>query len=259
MGDKSLQEENDILKRKLDNLKKWAIKEISSKKLDYDELRDWYCKIYNSDKKEIEKEILSKIINFLWEEIVSSISYKFIEYLLISEINYINFQENPSLDGLSVISSYHKALDIIIEDYITKWYRHYVLSRRSNIYKSNNSKLDNFLYLVIKSWYILSVWRLYNILENIKDERIPDEFFVKEFYKYLKYNSYLNDVLIEDNDFLLILKQLVESEVFWDKRHKWIIKFVETRKTRDLFLWDFIDKNCLIYKLLSIQKLDFNF
>jgi hypothetical protein len=43
-----------------------------------------------------------------------------IDNIISAELNYYNFKINPISDGFSVISSYHKAIDILIEEFITK-------------------------------------------------------------------------------------------------------------------------------------------
>lgn len=261
-----IEEENKMLKKKLENIKNWAKREILSQKeiinednlINKDKLiNDKYCKIKSKNwSDDEEKEILDKIISFLWEDIILNLNYQIIENIVISEKSYENFQDTPSLDWLSVIASYNKAIDLIIEEYITKWFRGFVLAQKIKIYQNKSDKMEFFLYLVVKSWYIFSIWKLYNILKSIKTwERL--NFLSLKFYNYIKSNTFLNEILLDDENFYLILDELVNSEVFWEKRHNWVIKFVETRRTRKLFLWDFFDKNCLLYKILSINKLEF--
>ena len=74
------------------------------------------------------------------------------------------------------------------------------------------------------------------------------------FKEYLTKYTYLQDILLHD-DFLQVLNELVNSEILGKKRHVWKINFVETRKARELLIWDLENKNCLIYKLASTQSL----
>jgi hypothetical protein len=43
-----------------------------------------------------------------------------IENIISAEIAYYQLKQNPNIDGFAVISSYHKAIDAIIEQVITK-------------------------------------------------------------------------------------------------------------------------------------------
>lgn len=47
-----------------------------------------------------------------------------------AEITYYNFRQYTDRDGFAVISSYHKALDIIIEECIISKYKNFVDKNR---------------------------------------------------------------------------------------------------------------------------------
>jgi hypothetical protein len=50
-----------------------------------------------------------------------------INNIISAEVAYFNLRENPSADGLGVITSYHKAIDLLIESEITKGFRKYAI------------------------------------------------------------------------------------------------------------------------------------
>jgi len=63
--------------------------------------------------------------------------------------------------------------------------------------------------------------------------------------------------IINNNKFYKIFSDIIQYEVFWKKRHEWSINFPETRKTRSLLIWNFKDKNSLIYQLTKISEIDY--
>jgi Uri superfamily endonuclease len=67
--------------------------------------------------------------------------------------------------------------------------------------------------------------------------------------------TYLKDILLSDN-FFKKLWFLVSSDILWTKRHRWKIDFVETRKAREIIIWNFKDKECLMYKLIETQNIN---
>jgi hypothetical protein len=173
-----------------------------------------------------------------------------IDNIISAELNYYNFKVNPVFDGFSVISSYHKALDALIEEFITKWFRSFVLKEWKPKSFENNA-LEKSLFSVVNKWYILSVWRLYHVINLIKNKEHLWEY-VQLFSNYLKEYSYLEDVLLNEEVYNN-LWELIESEVFGKKRHSWKINFVQTREVRELLIWDFKNKSCFIYKLIETQ------
>jgi hypothetical protein len=115
--------------------------------------------------------------------------------------------------------------------------------------------LEKSLNSVVNKWYILSIWRLYHIINNIKNNKKIYDYWIS-FKKYLEKYDYLQKVLLDDK-FFKIFKQIIETEVFWKKRHSGQISFVETRKARKLIIWNLKNKESLIYMLLSTQDVEF--
>jgi hypothetical protein len=90
-----------------------------------------------------------------------------IEYLVSSEISYYNLGKNPTLDGLSVIASYHKILDVWVEQMIVHQFRKYVTKRGAIILRVNDP-LEKSLHSVVTKKFILSLGRLYGMLKMIR-------------------------------------------------------------------------------------------
>jgi hypothetical protein len=252
---KTLQEENEQLKRKLEVAQTWMkreiteeINKISKAKISNSTLKEKTCFINDN----IEDIITDKIQDFFGEIMLLNIPASIIRNIISAEINYYNFRHNPSFDWFSVISSYHKALDIIIENYITSYFRKFI--DKSKLPRNvDNSSLEKSLKSVILKNYSLSAGRLYHLLKTINKEKELNHY-TNLFNKFLDKYSYLKDILLEDKEFFNIFDKIMETEVLWSKRHSWRIDFVETREARKLLIWDFKDKGCLIYKLMKIWE-----
>lgn len=71
-----------------------------------------------------------KIQEFFGEIMLQNIPAEIIANIATAEMSYYHFRHNPKLDGFAVISSYHKALDIIIETSITSHWRKFIDIKR---------------------------------------------------------------------------------------------------------------------------------
>ena len=253
----SLKDKNKNLEFKLNIAKIWMIREIkeSVKKISKKKIN----KITSSIKDDfafdnLEDIITEKIRDFFGDYILMNVSSNIIENIISAELAYYNLKQNPNYDGFWVISSYHKALDGIIETFITKWYRKFA-KKTWQIHLRKNDSIEKALHSVVNKWYILSVGRLFHILKSIKND--DDKYdYVSNFKEYLYKYSYLKEVILEDK-FLSIFSKLMNTEILWKKRHSGQINFVETRESRELFVWDLTNKESLIYLLLSTQDMDY--
>ncbi len=255
MDNKTLEKENKELKRKLQNIKKWLDKQIW-KKLEIIRKNKIFKNTINNKENFIIKnieDIIKKQINTFFSDILAiNIPNKVVENIINSEVNYYNLKKWQKIDGLSIIIWYHKVIDLLVEDFITKEYRYFVNKYNKNI-KIINNPLEKSLNLVVKKWYSLSIGRLYNLIDNI-NSKDNLKWYTKIFANFLEEYNYLKKILLE-KDFILKLKKIVDSWWLWIKRHSWNISNEETKKLRKLIIWDFKDKNCIIYKLLETQKL----
>ncbi len=259
-----LKEENQFLKQKIFELQEklkiaefWMTKEVkeSVKKISKRKINKMTCSTRDKFMQENNEEIIaSKIQKYFWDYILMNLSSNITNNIISWEIAYYNLRQNPNFDGFWVISSYHKALDAIVEQIITKWFRKFAKKNWQTILRKNDS-LEKTLNLVVNKWYILSIWRLYHILSNIKNDKQLFDYW-KTFKDYLDKYSELKNILLNDN-FLEIFKKLIDSEILWKKRHSWSISFIETRKARKLLIWDFKDKNSLIYNMVKYWDLEY--
>jgi len=252
-----LQEEIGVLKRKLNLCTLWMKKEVESQVHNIAKRKVWKLTEDTREKflwENQEKIISQRIQNYFWDILLLNAPNNTIEYLVNSEINYYSFQKNPSIDGFAVVSNYHKILDAFIEHFITNNYRKFAIKKGCTILRTNDP-LEKALHLVVNKKYILSVWRLFWLLKAIKND---EKLFVywEVFAQYLDKYQELKDVLLSE-DFILLFKEIVNSEVFWAKRHSGKMNIEETDRARKLMTWWFTDKNSILYILLESQSVQY--
>jgi len=236
-----LKQENKILKHKLEIASIWMKKEIIDQ---MQCISEW----------NIDEKIKKKIWLFFWDIMLLNIPLSIIENIISAEILYYNLKQNPETDWLSVIASYHKALDTIIELFITKWFRKFA-KKSDNVQRKQNDLLEKHLETVVHKWYTLGAWRLFHIIKLIKTWNELFEYW-KCFKEYLDKSEYISNVLL-NNKFYENFEKVINSEVLWKKRHEWHINFEETKIARDLLIWRLEDRNCIIYELIKSQSIDF--
>jgi hypothetical protein len=73
------------------------------------------------------------------------------------------------------------------------------------------------------------------------------------FAAYLDKYIEVKDVLLSD-DFYKLFAEVITSDVLGWKRHAGKINIKETEKTRKLMVWDYTDKNSILYILLESQS-----
>jgi len=252
-----LKHKNIELNRKLSIAKLWMEKEVREqvKKISKRKISSMTCRTKDRFFAENVEEMITKTVSdFFGEILLLNTPTSVVNNIISAEVGYFNLRENPSADWLGVITSYHKALDVLIESEITKWFRKFVLKSK-NIKLRQNDLLEKSLNSVVNKWYILSVWRLYHLIKLIKnDDKLYD--FWKAFKQYLEKYTYISDILF-DKEFYNNFSKLINSEILWKKRHVWKISFVEAREARRYLIWDFKNTDSLIYKLIEIWKIDY--
>jgi hypothetical protein len=257
LGNTDLKKENIELKRKLLIAKLWMQREVKSqiKKISKNKLSNFTCKKKNDFFADnIDEIITKKVLDFFWEIMLLNIPSSVIDNIISAEISYFNLRKNPHADWLGIITSYHKALDTLIENFITKWFRKFSI-KEWQIQLRKNDLLEKSLNSVVNKWYILSIWRLYHLLKLIKKgDELYD--YGKCFKKYIKKNLSISEILLKESNYK-IFANVIESEILGKKRHIWKINFVETREARKLLIWNFKDENCLIYRFIEMWKVDY--
>lgn len=245
-----LKQKNIELSKTIEIAKKWMERQIK------EEINKISWNIQDDFMEEIdEKTIIKKINDFFWDLIIMNLPKEIIEHIISAEINYHFLEKNQEIDWLTIISSYQKIVDILVENYITSEFRKFA-KKRWKIYLRKNYLVEKYLDLAVNKWYSISIWKLFHILKTLKSENeIYD--YLNCFKSFLEKYFYIKDIIWEQN-FFKMLENIVSSEILWEKRHKWFISLEETKKARKILIWNFIDKNCIIYKLIEIQNITFN-
>ena len=257
----TLLEENELLKKqierlnkKLDIVKIWMEKEVKSQAHKIAKLKT--SKLTQSVKEDFisenfEEVISSRINEYFWDLLLLNAPKWTIESITSAEINFYNMLKNPTIDGFSVISAYHKVLDLFIESFITNNFRKFA-KKKGCIVLRVNDPLEKSLNLIVNSKYIMSVWRLFWLLKMIKEEQKMYDYW-KCFKEYLDKYIELKEVLLSD-DFFEKFNKINKSEVLSSKRHSWTISKKDTVEARTLLIWNFNDKTSIIYKILESQS-----
>lgn len=251
-----LKKENLDLKRKLSIAKLWMEKEVRSQ---VKRIAKWKVSNMTSKTKDaffsdnVEEIITKKVSDYFGEIMLLNTPSSVIENIISAEVAYYNLRENPWADWLGAITSYHKSLDILIESQITKWFRKFAKKKKQTQLRQNDV-LEKALNSVVNKWYILSIWRLYHLVYLIDTDATLYDYW-KCFKEYLEKYTHISNILFEE-EFLKKFEKLVDSEILWKKRHVWKIWFEEATDARELLIWNFTDRNSLIYWFIEIWKVD---
>lgn len=256
MPEKTLQEleqENEKLKHQLEVCIRWMRREVegSVHKISKRKVTRMTETGRDDFLRENQEAIIGKrIADYFGDLLLLNAPKETIEYLVSSEISFYNLSKNPSLDGLSVISSYHKILDVWVEQMIVNQFRKFAQKKGATILRVNDP-IEKALHSVITKKYILSLGRLFGLLRMIRNgEKLHD--FGQTFMQYLDKYQDLRDMLLSDR-FFLLFEKIVESDVFGGKRHQGSISIGDTKNTRKWVTGDFADKDGLLYQVLESQ------
>jgi len=235
---KTLEEENKLLKHKLEVAQKWMQSQVS-----------WAQNVIQN-KWSFTDDIEKKIYNFFPPEALSNFPSNGIENIISAEILFEHLLEWENFDGISVLISYGKLLDQMIELYITKWFRKYI-SKNNISPKYINTPLEKSLRLIVEKKFTFSLWRIYQSLQTIlKWETLSP--YLYEFSTYLKSRAFLWETLLTKS-FLLQLESVIDSHALTDKRHTGTLSKADTIRARSAIVWDFNDTNCILYRLSASQ------
>ncbi len=248
------------LEEKLDVAKNWMEKEVKSqvKKIAKKEVKEIKKEMTKDTKKALsswntKKAITNSITNYFWEIMLLNIPESVVENIISAELSYFNLEQNPSSDGVWVITSYHKAIDTLVEAYITKLYRRFAKKTWQTILRTNDP-LEKTFHSVVNKWYILWIWRIYHMLKLVRRELEIYDYW-KCFLEFLEKYDYIWKTLLSQN-FFDKLEVIVNSEALWKKRHIWKMTFEETKRARELLIWDFEDKQSILYKLAELWSIE---
>lgn len=256
MDKKDLEKENEELKKKLTLAQNWIKRDIEWEKLLIAKERaveTWEKERLIHYKENARQIIVWSIKNFFWDLLFAQTPEYVLENIISAEVFFYNQRYLKFTDWLGVITWYNKAVDYLIEENITKLFRSYVRKNWPKTLKVNDLN-EKTLYSVVDKGYTIWVWRLYSILKTIKESNDLYDY-TKAFSDFLNEYEYIKDILLSD-DFCFLMSELVKSELFWEKRHKWKITFKESKFARKILIWDLQDKKCIIYMLVEMWAIN---
>lgn len=250
---KDLEAENLVLRRKLDICMHWMRREVEESVHKISKRKVSKMTETNRDEflRENQEAIIAKRIqDYFGDILLLNAPKETIEHLVSSEINFYNLGKNTGLDGFSVISSYHKILDVWVEHMIMNQYRKFAQKKGATVLRVNDP-MEKSLHLVVTKRFILSLGRLFGLIRMIRNgERLHD--FGRTFVEYLDKYPNLREFLLSDS-FFSLFEKVIESDVFGGKRHSGSISLTDTKNTRTWITGDFIDKNAILYQILESQ------
>jgi len=121
-----LEQENALLRRQLEVSIRWMRRQVeeSVHKISKRNVTKMSETGRDDFLRENQEAIISKRIqDYFGDILLLNAPKETIEYLVSSEISFYNLGKNPSLDGFSVIGSYHKILDVWVEHMIVNQFR----------------------------------------------------------------------------------------------------------------------------------------
>lgn len=245
MSIKDIKQENRELRKKLEIAQNWMKREIQNQIVSLSKTHIWLSP-------QTEEEITENIFHFFWSISLMSIPENTIEYLVQSEVQYALLKQGTNIDGLSVTLGYQKILELLIQEFVISKFKRFIDGTNTPNMKISTDWLENALHMVIEKNYSLWIGRFYHLLQDISAGK--DLTPIKAlFHDFLEKDSTLKNILLE-NDFLLQLEIVVESEVFSTKRHSGSISLSDVEIIRNTCIWDLDDPNCLMYSLLKTQQ-----
>ena len=249
----NIQEENILLKKQLCAAKKWMQAEVqqSQKNITIQDSQEAKNSLYH---KNIEEIISEKIYSFFPSDVLMHFPVNGVENIISSELIYYHIIQGGHVDGIGVIIGYQKLLDAMIESYITKWFRKYI-TKNHLTHSPENSPLEKSFHSIVDKKYIFSLGRVFDSIQRIQTKDISGKY-LSYFKKYLESRPFLQKSLLE-TDFLLQLKTLIHLHAITDKRHSWSLSPKDTTLARDACIWNFQNKNCLLYILAASQSVDY--
>lgn len=166
MSEKTFQEleqENERLRHHLDVATRWMRREVEESVHKISKRKVTRMTEAGRDEflRENQEAIIGKRIqDYFGDILLLNAPKETIEYLVSSEISFYNLGKNPSLDGFSVIGSYHKILDVWVEQMIVNQFRKFAQKKGATILRVNDP-IEKALHSVITKKFILSLGRLF--------------------------------------------------------------------------------------------------
>lgn len=154
-----------------------------------------------------------------------------LERLIDAEIYWQTLQKYPTMDGLPIILAYQKILDAWVEKVLVAPYRQSTKIIGGLVSDGLDRDIEN----IITKKYTLSIGRLYQILELVREGKHLSSTIsgIVDFWK-----AKVPEVLatLVSDEFFLPFSLLMEREIFTKKRHENKVTFSDVKKTREILL-----------------------
>ena len=185
-------------------------------------------------------EIITKRILDQFDSVLDHAPQYTLERLIDAEIYWETLQRYPHMDALPIVLAYQKILDAWIEErLIGPWRESEKWKVKSEKHESPYaSSLGKDLENIITKKYTLSIGRLYQIIEMIRDNSYEWGGFLSNLIEFWKvHDSSLLDILISDH-FFVPLSELMKREIFSKKRHEKKVSFSDVKSVREILIWN---------------------
>lgn len=260
--------ENTILRARLELAERWmqrevqrAMQEIQTQSVK-SQARKHFANLLEEEGTDI---IASRIYDTFGDSLQSAPEFT-LERLIDAEIYWQTLQKYPTMDGLPVILAYQKILDAWVEEKLIRDFRFHhrdqsemkrgdsdIMNMRTGLPHfskwQRQDGLERDIQNIITKKYTLSIGRLYQILEQFREDSIlPLDTGgrgnvvsgIVDFWN--KKSPEILTILISD-DFFVPFSELMNREIFTKKRHETKVTFSDVKKTREIL----IEKGILLF------------
>ncbi len=263
-------EENTELRARLALAEKWMAREVqaSLQAIREGELRKSQRKHFENAFEWEKLDIITRRILDQYGDILDRAPKYTLERLIDAEIYWETLQRYPHMDGLPVVLAYQKILDAWIEERLIAGFRHRewsTLKRGDPGTKNKDSisftgllrasqwreleGLERDIVNIITKNYTLSIGRLYQILELIREGSVPPldkgggGDLISTLVSYWKQETPKLLETLTSDVFFIPFSELMSREIFSKKRHEKKVTFSDAKIVRVFFnnlltFWD---------------------
>jgi hypothetical protein len=164
-----------------------------------------------------------------------------LERLIDADIYWHTLQQYPHMDALPVVLAYQKILDAWIEQTLIASLRISLKNAKLNM---EYSKLDIDIVNIVTKNYTLSLGRLYQILQTIRENNNLSPILSNLVTYWKEHNTTLLEVLVSDA-FFVPFTELIEREVFTRKRHESKVTYSDAKIIREVMIGNISQKSFL--------------
>ncbi len=242
-----LEKENKKLKEQLWEAILWMKRQIqeSTLRIGKEKISKFMKKIRKDYLDAEQVEIIKQEIENYFGKVIEKSPKNTTERIIDAELYWFQLQKYPNMDGTAIIMTYQKILDLWVDEYIVKPYRKYEKILTIDIARPQNAN-ETILYNAIYKKHTISFSKLFPLIQKTTQSKI-----VNHFHDFLQQEEMKYWKLFHNEIFFKKYTQIVNSEVFWKKRHSDKISFIEAKETRKIIIGDFQDHTGILYLLLE--------